>query len=137
MVGAATFTYIFTSKAEVAQFEQQFEEDAQKIMQSIGASVDSTIAAVDAFAIGLLSFARDTNQTWPFVTIPDLEARTSKVLALTKAIIIFEFMVVKPEERSRWETYTAEKGPVWAPCPQITQEKSILGYGNECVDLKK
>ena len=113
MVLVATFTYIFTSRVEVTEFEHQFEEDANKILQSVGASVDSTMAAVDAFVIGILSYARETNQTWPFVTVPDLEARASKVLALTKAVVIFEFLLVMPEQREKWESYTAEKGPAW------------------------
>jgi NAD/NADP transhydrogenase beta subunit len=67
-VGYGVFTYINT--AEQQEFEEQFHADANKVFESMGNSLDVTIGAVDAFVVSIISFARYTNATWPFVTIP-------------------------------------------------------------------
>ena len=61
-----------------------------------------------------LSYARDHDQTWPFVTIPDFESRSQKFLSLTKAVVFMEFILVTPETRPAWEEYTKENGRAWA-----------------------
>ncbi|CAB9518478.1 Receptor-type guanylate cyclase gcy [Seminavis robusta] len=113
-VVVAVVTYKFTSQAEVNEFETAFEQDARKVLESLGASLDKAIAGVDAYVMTMLSYARDTNQTWPRVTIPDFEARSGKFLDLTKAAVFMEFILVTPETRPEWEAYTAKEGPTWA-----------------------
>jgi hypothetical protein len=111
-------TYFYTSNAETDEFEQQFHEDATKVLQSLGESLDKAIAGVDTMVLSMLSYARDTNQTWPYVTVPDFESRSAKFLALTNAVVFMQFTLITPETRGKWEAYSADNGPAWA-------EKSI------------
>jgi hypothetical protein len=113
MILFALGTYFYTTNAETDEFEKQFNEDAIKVLQSLGESLDKAIAGVDAMVLNMLSYARDTNQTWPYVTIPDFEARSAKFLALTNAVVFLQFMLITPETRDKWEAYTAEHGRVW------------------------
>jgi hypothetical protein len=110
----AAMTYVYTSGAEQSEFETAFEQDARKVLESLGASLDKAIAGVDAYVITMLSYARDTNQTWPFVTIPDFEASSGKFLDLTKSAVFMEFLLVTPETRPEWEAYSAREGRKWA-----------------------
>lgn len=114
----AFVTYYYLSNSERDDFEQRYHENAHKVLATLGASLDKAIAGVDAFVIDMLSYARGTEQTWPFVTIPDFEARSAKFLSLTKAIVFQEYVLVTPTTRSSWEAYSKQNGPAWA-------EKSI------------
>ncbi|KAL7572637.1 hypothetical protein ACA910_010388 [Epithemia clementina (nom. ined.)] len=114
MVLVSVVTYYYTSTNEQTGFEEAFKDNAGKVLQSLGASLDKALAGVDAFVVSMLSYARETNQTWPYVTIPDFEARSTKFLALTKAVVFMEFPLVTPETRLRWEQYTKEHGRDWA-----------------------
>ena len=84
MTLVAVTTYFYLRNEEIREFEEKFEGDSFKILSSLGASIDKAIAGVDAYVVTMLSYARETNQTWPFVTIPDFEARSAKFLALTR-----------------------------------------------------
>jgi hypothetical protein len=114
MVVVAVSTYLYTSGAEKNEFEQNFDQDSRKVLESLGASIDKAIAGVDAYVISLLSYARDTHQEWPFVTVPDFEARSGKFLDLTKAVVFMQFLLVTPENREEWEKYTAREGRKWS-----------------------
>ena len=84
MTLVAVTTYFYLREEEMSEFEEQFQGDSFKILSSLGASLDKAIAGVDAYVISMLSYAHETNQTWPFVTVPDFEARSEKFLALTR-----------------------------------------------------
>jgi H+/Cl- antiporter ClcA len=62
------FVYTYVSESEQAEFEDDFHADAFKVFESIGKSLDVTIGAVDAFVVSMVSFARYSNSSWPFVT---------------------------------------------------------------------
>lgn len=59
------------------------------------------------------SYARDAEQTWPNVTIPDFEAQAQRFLTLTRTTMFAVYMLVTRENRLGWEAYTADHGPDW------------------------
>jgi hypothetical protein len=69
MIGVGLFVYFTTKQSESAQFEQQFHEDANKVLQSLGMSLDFTLGGIDALVVSFVSFAKATNQTWPCTSI--------------------------------------------------------------------
>lgn len=71
------------------------------------------MGAIDAYAVSLLSYARATNQTWPWVFFPDFPVRTSKVLGLSDSIYIGVFPLVTQQTRAQWETFSLEYGSNW------------------------
>ncbi|KAL7569517.1 hypothetical protein ACA910_013892 [Epithemia clementina (nom. ined.)] len=113
MALVSVLTYYYTSTSEQTDFEEAFHDNAGKVLQALGASLDKAIAGVDAFVISILSHARETNQTWPFVTVPDFEARSTKFLALTKAMVFILYTLVTQETRLEWEQYTQQHGRDW------------------------
>jgi len=64
-------------------FEEQFLDDAHKVLEAVGSSLYLTLGAIDALVDSMISFAHYTNQTWPFVTIPDFAVRSAKIRSLS------------------------------------------------------
>ena len=54
-VGVAVLTYEYTRRSEEALFEESFNDDALKILESLGSSLDKAIARVDAYVISMVS----------------------------------------------------------------------------------
>lgn len=68
---SAMFVHRYLDNSEQEEFQKEFASDANKVLSSIGKSIDSTLGAIDALALAAVSLARETGQEWPFVTIPD------------------------------------------------------------------
>jgi hypothetical protein len=105
-IGVALAVYFYISGSETAEFESEFTDAANKVLEGIGASLYKTLGAVDAYTVSIVSFARATNQTWPFVTIPDFAVRTAKVRSLSDSVVISYYPLVSPENRDEWEVYS-------------------------------
>ena len=95
------------ARAASGEFEKFFHDDANKVLEALGARVDLTLAAVDAFVASMVSFANHTDQQWPFVTLPDFYLRASKIQALSKAVYMTVYTLVTEENRNAWENYTS------------------------------
>lgn len=102
----ATSIYLYISRSEQAQFQSQFRDEAHKIVEAFGSNLDKTLGLFDSVAVALVSTARLSNQSWPFVTIPDFAHRMSKLLPHTLAVNINVLPLVTPEERRAWEAYS-------------------------------
>ena len=61
----AFFVYHYLKSDEQNEFQEDFFADANKVLHSIGTSLDLTLGAVDALAVSMVSYAKNTNQTWP------------------------------------------------------------------------
>jgi hypothetical protein len=124
----STVVYFYLSSSEQEQFESQYHDDARKVLQGMGISLDQTLGSFDGLAVALVSHARETNQSWPFVTVPDFAVRMSKLLPLTKAININILPIVTPELRSDWEEYTVQND-AWINQGMAVQEAWDGYYG--------
>ena len=128
-VGVATGVYLFVSTGETEKFETNFEQGAQKILGSIGQNIGTTLASLDVLVASMVSFAHSTNQTWPFVTVPDFEVRAAKVRSLSNLIFINHLPLVRPgEERDEWERYSIENSD-WVRTSMKVQEQDKNYYG--------
>ena len=106
-VGLAFFFYQKDIKlAETQRQQEQFEQDSANVLIAIGASLDATLGAADAFAVDMISHARTTNQSWPFVTMPNFAVKAKKLLSLTDATYLNTYPLVKGDQREAWENYT-------------------------------
>lgn len=104
----ALSVFFYLSNIEESQFNKQFRDDSHKVMESIGSTLDKTLASYDGLAMTLISHAEATNQSWPFVTLPDFAARLSKVLPLSDAVNINVVPLVTQQQRTKWEQYSVE-----------------------------
>jgi hypothetical protein len=113
-------TYCFVRFSERSQFSENFQEDADKVMQSIGASVENTFAAMDLFSTMMISHAISTNQSWPFVTIPHYGNKVSKMFSMSTGLSMWSMMVVESDQRQDWEDYA------WANRGIVNESLEIL-----------
>jgi hypothetical protein len=105
-IAVATIVYKYLSLSEESRFREKFRDDGYKIFTSIGASLDKTFGMLDATSVMLVTHAKETNQTWPFVTMADFGIRVAKLLLLTDVILVTALPVVSPAERRKWEAYS-------------------------------
>jgi hypothetical protein len=66
--------------------------------------------ASDAFIASITSYAAHTNQTWPYVVIPDFSVAAEKIRCLCGAVYVNTYHVVENEKRQEWEHFTATGG---------------------------
>jgi hypothetical protein len=113
MIAVAFTAYYLTSQQEEDQFKDAYYGDAHKVMSAMGENLERTLQAADAFVSSMASHAQVSNQTWPFVVIPDFAVRAEKVRELSKAVLVNLFQVVERDQRDLWENYTTQVGKAW------------------------
>jgi hypothetical protein len=113
MVAVSLTAYYFTAKQEDKEFQDQYYEDANKVMSTLGSNLERTLQASDAFVASITSCVKATNQTWPYVVIPDFAVRAEKIRSLANAVYVNTFHLVQPEERYEWQNFTAQTGDSW------------------------
>lgn len=95
----------YNKQRQESEFKSRFKQDATNMLASLGISIDSTMAAADAFAISMLAEAKATNQTYPFVTIKDWAVQSSKLRENSNAKFITTYQIVEESQRTEWEEY--------------------------------
>eukprot|EP00531_Pseudo-nitzschia_arenysensis_P000998 CAMPEP_0116131464 /NCGR_PEP_ID=MMETSP0329-20121206/9018_1 /TAXON_ID=697910 /ORGANISM="Pseudo-nitzschia arenysensis, Strain B593" /LENGTH=972 /DNA_ID=CAMNT_0003625893 /DNA_START=124 /DNA_END=3042 /DNA_ORIENTATION=+ len=110
-IGVATAFSVYrhyNKKSQEQEFRDRFQQDATNTLASLGTNIDSTLSAADAFAISMLSEAKLTNQTFPFVTIGDFAVKASKLKKNTRAKYVCTYQLVEEEQRKEWEAYAPD-----------------------------
>lgn len=126
-VAVGTLVYFDTSQREQEEMEAEFEDFASKISDSLGSSMEASVGAIDAFVVSMVSFAKYSNMTWPYVTIPDFGIRASKVRTVSKAIVLNQVVFVPKAAEEQWNNYSMQEGPVWVD-QNLRIQNSDPGY---------
>ena len=125
---SSTCVVVFIRKAEQNDFEEKFQSEALKVLESVRNSIDNTLIPLDNLAVALVSHAKAHTDEWPFVTLEDFAVRVAKILPLTDAIWITVLPVVTPEKRSQWENYSSTHDE-WVVEAVVVQDTWELYYG--------
>jgi hypothetical protein len=133
-VGVALVIYYYLRSSEIRNFEDSFSYDSQKVLQAIGASIENNLGAMDSFAINAVSFARASNQSFPFVTFPDFPLRATKLRALSDGMTLAYQPVVLNAQRTKWETYAVDN-QAWVNSTLQMQVTDEFYYGTTSYDL--
>ena len=99
--------YRYTSDQERDEFLNSFNNHATKIVESLKINTASQMTAVDNFSTAMTNSAKETNSTWPFVTVPNFSTLARSTLSEVKALSILVNVVVRQEEREEWNKYVA------------------------------
>ena len=105
----AVIVYLYIKNSEEKQFIAKFQNDANKVLESIGSSFDRTLGTMNAIAVILVSNAHDQGHKWPFVTLPDFALHASKLIPLTDGLFLSVLPIVAPSEKRKWEQYAWRK----------------------------
>jgi hypothetical protein len=123
-LGVALAVFYYMTNTENKTFGYRFKSDSYKILESIGSTFDRSLGSVDAFAVDLVSTAKQSHQTWPFVTLSDFPVKTSKILALSKGVLFTTYTFVAHEQRAVWNKYTNQHDQ-WVGESLDVQEKAL------------
>ena len=104
----AACVYCYIMRSERKHFEDHFKESASIVLEGVGNSIARTLTPLDSLAVSLVSYARATNNSWPYVTYPDYALRLSKLMPFTDAMLIEYMPLVQPEQKTTWELYCSE-----------------------------
>jgi hypothetical protein len=88
LIGATLVVHRYTRGIEMAKFRDAFRSDAQKIVEAIESSLEKTLSSFDGLAVSLVSQARASNSTWPFVKLPNFGVRVAKILPASNALFV-------------------------------------------------
>lgn len=127
-IGMASAVHRFTSGIEQREFKTALRENAAKILGDVRGALKFTLGAVDTFSMSLLSYARTSNSTWPFVTNPDFVLQASKLRRQAKAFVVTSHVLVSTEQREAWQSYSvANDAWVNQSVALLAQDKSFHG----------
>lgn len=60
----------YLSNAEQERFIEKHKNDANKVIQSVGQTLDLTLGIFDTFTVGMVAYTDDNNDSkWPYVTV--------------------------------------------------------------------
>ncbi|CAB9528965.1 respiration control sensor protein ArcB [Seminavis robusta] len=104
--------YHYTRNDERENFMAHFEDSANLVMDSFHDTIERNIGSVSAMSSGITSYAlqqqANTNQSFPFVTIPHFEVLGSHLRVQAGSHIVHYMPVVTEEMRPAWEEYAME-----------------------------
>eukprot|EP00934_Nitzschia_sp_Nitz4_P004508 Nitzschia sp. Nitz4//scaffold87_size112219//63226//66821//NITZ4_004078-RA/size112219-augustus-gene-0.60-mRNA-1//-1//CDS//3329559381//4498//frame0 len=125
-VGTAILVFTNTKEQEKEELEEEFLDYSSKVFGSLATSFDQTFAAVDAFAVSLVSYSRATNLTWPFVVLPDGGTQMVKLLNVARASGVTFIPRVSAEQLYAWNVFSMSNAPTWI-AQHLTVQKSSTG----------
>jgi hypothetical protein len=101
-LSVAIIVYFKVRHSENIRFYTAYYLDAEKVLLSMGYSIQNNLGVLDSFASTILSFAKQTNQTFPNVTIPNVAIKASKLLTISAGFQISLQPVITSDQRLGW-----------------------------------
>lgn len=112
MVGAtiavSVYVYVFMKNNEEEALEENFYDLANRLVDGFHANAALRVQTLDMLGVSLTSSAIATNQTWPYCTFDDFEARATAARAIIKSDYVGWMPYVTDENKKEWEAYTAQ-----------------------------
>mmetsp|Transcript_12076 Transcript_12076/g.23087 ORF Transcript_12076/g.23087 Transcript_12076/m.23087 type:complete len:851 (-) Transcript_12076:163-2715(-) len=102
-------TYKYTRAVEVDEFESRFASIADSVSDSFHNAVERKLGALDALSVSVTSYAKQSGETFPTVTLPDFETRGANTRILADGVYVFWLPLVKDDQRAAWEAYAYQK----------------------------
>eukprot|EP00980_Cylindrotheca_fusiformis_P006369 scaffold1356_cov123-Cylindrotheca_fusiformis.AAC.50 len=116
-LGVGYLTYSFVSNEEKDDFELQYENDAQELLEASDGNEKSVVNHINILSQTIGAWAANTGMQWPNFTLPDFEQYGKGTRYLSGAKLIVFSPLVSREDRADWEAYSVEnqqwitKGP--------------------------
>ena len=104
----ASIVYVYVTRSESSTFESNFNDDAYKVLEAIGSSLDRTLGVLDSVSVLYVSHAQQMGDEWPFVTLPNFEAKMAKLFPLTDVLKVYFLPMVYPDQLAEWGRYSLQ-----------------------------
>jgi hypothetical protein len=108
-IGIAMAIYFFVRNSERNDYEHGYQSDTNRILDGMGLSIHDSISAMSSFSTMMIAFAQQSNQTFPYFSMPLFGVKASKLLTQTTGFCISVQTVVTSEQRLEWEAYTMQQ----------------------------
>jgi hypothetical protein len=100
--------YVYTHNQEEENFTSNFEENAMQVIDSFRMLVERHLEAAAWMSTLLTSHAFQSNQSFPFVTLPNFHLHGSHFRALSGSHVVHYMPLISNENRAAWEEYAME-----------------------------
>lgn len=107
--GCATGMYFLTKASEAAHFAEEFDDAANELIAISYQEANNFFDAVESFGATLTSYAMDTQNDFPFVTIPHFAHRGQNLRSITGATFLSWNPFVDPQNVAAWTNYTRQE----------------------------
>mmetsp|Transcript_38660 Transcript_38660/g.93458 ORF Transcript_38660/g.93458 Transcript_38660/m.93458 type:complete len:618 (+) Transcript_38660:112-1965(+) len=109
----------------------KFERYASEIVAVSTEHVEATFSSIEALSNSVTSYAKNSNQSWPEVVIPDWTSRASRTANLASgARLVTLAPLIKKQDRANFETYANS-----AVHAQIQEDLDYLGIEMNATDV--
>jgi uncharacterized protein YejL (UPF0352 family) len=126
----AVFSY--SKRLEQSQFEKSFYSDGNKVLESLQSSIERSLVALDNLAMNIITVSRVSNQSFPFVAVPDFGKHVATVAPIVGSHTTSYAPLVRLSERREWENFASEKNtavPLFVKETIAFQETYPFYYG--------
>ena len=106
VAATASSIFLILRNEEEQDFQAQFQNYANQIIAVSQSNALSSFEMIESFSVSITSYASDTEQTWPYVTIPDFAARVDRVVAQSHASRFAFSPLVQPWQYGEWTNYS-------------------------------
>lgn len=87
-VAVSLGVWFITTSSEKEDFETNFDGASAKLVESFEEIADQKIGALASLSSTLTSFARNENDTWPFVVMNDFQQRAATARGLSDSLFL-------------------------------------------------
>jgi hypothetical protein len=130
-LSVAIIVFVTIRKEEKEKFRDTYSTEVTKLFESFTISLKNMVGSLDMLSTTVVSHARDSNSTWPFVTIPDFPNRVSKHLSTGAGVILTMSVIVEPNDRLKWEEYAMNNSDIVPKALHIMEtDKNCYGEVN-------
>jgi hypothetical protein len=132
--GIAISVFFFMSAAEQQEFNQEFYNEANKVLESVGTSTSRSLGILDSYAVVASSYTNFGNRSFPNITIPNFAIRAAKYRSACGGIIFSHLPIVTADKRVAWEAYAWNKSVEWVNTTKMVQSNDINHHGGAIFD---
>jgi hypothetical protein len=103
---AVAFTvYEVVRQSQQTEIKARFHGVSGRVTDAFMSIPNEKIGPLGSLRVAYTAQARDTNSTWPFVTLTSFQQRASIVKRLTGSLHLAFLPLVEEEDRAAWEAY--------------------------------
>ena len=108
-IALSTMTLVYSRRQEEGRFAEEFEEDAQRMIECFTRRMARRLWLASSLSISLTSYAQAMSASWPYVSLPDFELRAFAAMHITNSSTVAFSPLIKNETRSAWESYASRQ----------------------------
>jgi class 3 adenylate cyclase len=106
--GVGTATFFFTRNKQKDEFRAEFNNFAKQLIDESENNARSVFGQLHILSTTLSTFATDTNQTWPNMTLTHFAVRAAEIREFTGVELVVLAPLVHVDEKEEWERYAWE-----------------------------